>query len=86
MESSHPATFSSSAYAQRQPIVTGTSILGIRYKDGIMMAADTLASYGSLARFMDVRRLKDIGSNVVLGASGDMSDFQFTQHELQKVM
>ena len=70
----------------RQPIVTGTSILGIRYKDGIMMAADTLASYGSLARFMDVRRLKDIGSNTLIGASGDMSDFQFVQHELQKVM
>ena len=51
-----------------------------------MMAADTLASYGSLARFMDVRRLKDIGSNTLIGASGDMSDFQFVQHELQKVM
>ena len=34
----------------QQPIVTGTSVLGIKYKDGVMLAADTLASYGSLAR------------------------------------
>jgi len=28
----------------RQPIVTGTSVLAIKYKDGIMMAADNLGS------------------------------------------
>jgi 20S proteasome alpha/beta subunit len=28
--------------ASRQPIVTGTSVLAIKYKDGIMMAADNL--------------------------------------------
>lgn len=66
--------------------MTGTSILGLRYKDGVMMAADTLASYGSLARFMDVRRLHEVGNNTLLGASGDMSDFQYVKHELQKVM
>lgn len=26
----------------RQPIVTGTSVLAIKYKDGVLMAADTL--------------------------------------------
>lgn len=28
----------------RQPIVTGTSVLAIKYKDGIMMAADCLGT------------------------------------------
>lgn len=28
----------------RQPIVTGTSVLAIKYKDGIMMTADTLGT------------------------------------------
>ena len=27
----------------QQPIVTGTTILGLKYKDGVMLAADTLA-------------------------------------------
>ena len=34
---------------------TGTSILAVKYNGGIMMAADTLGSYGSLARFRDER-------------------------------
>ncbi|CAO1616889.1 unnamed protein product [Parajaminaea phylloscopi] len=70
----------------QQPIVTGTSVLGLRYKDGIMLASDTLASYGSLARFMDVRRLHALGDNTVLGMSGDLSDMQYLLHEVDKVL
>jgi len=51
-----------------------------------MMAADTLASYGSLARFRDVRRLEAVGSHTVIGAGGDISDWQQIQHTLAKVM
>jgi len=60
----------------QQPIVTGTGVLGLKYKDGVMLAADTLGSYGSLARFRDVRRLQKVGENTLIGASGDLSDFQ----------
>ena len=31
----------------RQPIVTGTSVIAIKYKDGVMMAADTLGKGAS---------------------------------------
>jgi 20S proteasome subunit beta 7 len=58
-----------------QPIVTGSSVLAIKYKDGVMMAADTLASYGSMARFKDVRRIREIGHTLV-GAGGEYGDFQ----------
>jgi len=30
------------SYPRRQPIVTGTSVLALKFKDGIMMAADNL--------------------------------------------
>ncbi|KAG0246291.1 nucleophile aminohydrolase [Mortierella sp. GBAus27b] len=69
-----------------QPVVTGTSVLGIKYKDGVMMAADNLASYGSLARFRDVERLHKVADFTVLGASGDMSDYQYVQHLLDTQM
>lgn len=59
-----------------QPIVTGTTVIGIKYNGGVMLAADTLASYGSLARYKDVRRLKQVGENTLIGASGEISDFQ----------
>lgn len=70
----------------QQPIVTGTSVLGLKYKDGIMLATDTLASYGSLARFMDIQRISQFGQHTLIGASGDMSDWQYVQHMLNKLM
>ncbi|KAJ2999549.1 hypothetical protein NUW54_g6920 [Trametes sanguinea] len=72
-------TFAEGVQRTQQPIVTGTSVLGIKFKDGVMLAADNLASYGSLARFKDIQRLHPVGSSTVLGASGDMSDFQALQ-------
>ncbi|KAK3718297.1 Proteasome subunit beta type-7 [Vermiconidia calcicola] len=61
----------------QQPIVTGTSVLAVRYSTGVVIAADNLASYGSLARFTDVHRLKPFNSRAVVGFGGDVSDMQY---------
>lgn len=53
-----------------RPIVTGTSVLAIKCSDGVIMAADTLGSYGSLARFRDQRRIAPVGQNTIVGGSG----------------
>mmetsp|Transcript_42464 Transcript_42464/g.117160 ORF Transcript_42464/g.117160 Transcript_42464/m.117160 type:complete len:243 (-) Transcript_42464:118-846(-) len=60
-----------------QPIVTGATVIGLKYNGGVMMAADTLASYGSSARYKDVSRVSKVGKYTLLGASGEMSDFQY---------
>ncbi|KAF8638292.1 hypothetical protein AX17_002312 [Amanita inopinata Kibby_2008] len=78
--------FADGVQRTQQPIVTGTSVLGIKYKDGIMIAADNLASYGSLARFKDVERLHPVGNNTVVAAGGDMSDFQYIQKLLDDLI
>lgn len=41
------------------------------------MADELSASYGSLARFTDVKRLRPFKSNTIIGFSGDVSDMQF---------
>ncbi|KAI9823229.1 MAG: Proteasome subunit beta type-7 [Phylliscum demangeonii] len=61
----------------QQPIVTGTSVLAVKFRDGIVMAADNLASYGSLARFSDVKRLLPFAGTTVVGVGGDVSDMQY---------
>jgi len=61
----------------QRPIVTGTSVVGLRYKGGVMMAADTLASYGSLAMFKDIVRITKAGSYTLIGGSGEMSDYHY---------
>ncbi|PIA32871.1 hypothetical protein AQUCO_04300066v1 [Aquilegia coerulea] len=58
------------------PYVTGTSVIGIKYKDGILMTADMGGSYGSTLRYKSVERMKSIGKHSLLGASGEISDFQ----------
>ncbi|KAI9183926.1 Proteasome subunit beta type-7 [Blastocladiella emersonii ATCC 22665] len=68
------------------PVVTGTSVVAIKYKDGVMMATDCLASYGSLARFRDMERMTPVGDYTVVGGSGDVSDFAYIKHQLETLM
>ena len=41
-----------------------------------MLATDTLLSYGSLARYPSVQRIKTVGDFTAIAASGDYADFQ----------
>lgn len=68
-----------------QPIVTGTTVIGLKYKDGVMLAADTLASYGTMARYKDMRRMCKVGDNCLIAASGEISDYQSLQNMLNDV-
>jgi 20S proteasome subunit beta 7 len=69
----------------QSPIVTGTSVIALKYQGGVMMAADTLGSYGSLARFTDQRRLAHVHNSTLIGAGGDFSDFQFIKDKLDEL-
>jgi 20S proteasome subunit beta 7 len=69
----------------QQPIITGTSVIAMKFKDGIIIAADNLGSYGSLARFTDVERLFPVGENAVVGVSGDISDLQQVERILEEL-
>jgi len=64
------------------PIVTGASVLGVKYNGGVMLAADTLLSYGSMAKTMDASRWVEIDQTLI-GASGEYSDFQAIQEMLE---
>lgn len=70
----------------QQPLVTGTSVLGIKFDKGVMIAADNLGSYGSLARFRDIQRLHPLGKHTLLGVAGDMSDYQWLKKELDGLL
>lgn len=58
------------------PVVQGSSVLAIKYADGVMIAADTLGSYGSLAMFPDFERIRSVSPTTLVAAGGDLSDFQ----------
>ncbi|GFN98038.1 proteasome subunit beta [Plakobranchus ocellatus] len=66
------------------PVVTGTSVLGIQFEGGVIIAADMLGSYGSLARFRDCPRLLKVNDTTVLGAAGDYADFQYLTNVIEQ--
>lgn len=59
-----------------RPMVTGSSVLAMRCADGVVLSADTLASYGSLARFREITRLAAVAPHTAVGIGGDLSDQQ----------
>ncbi|PGG96637.1 hypothetical protein AJ79_09510 [Helicocarpus griseus UAMH5409] len=61
----------------QSPAVTGTSVIAVKFNGGVAIAADNLASYGSLARFTDIKRLRPFDNNAVVGFGGDVSDMQY---------
>ncbi|KAI1857837.1 hypothetical protein JX265_008641 [Neoarthrinium moseri] len=69
----------------QSPVVTGTSVVALKFKDGVVIAADNLASYGSLARFPDVKRLRTFAGTSVVGFGGDVSDMQYLDRHLQEL-
>lgn len=75
---------SNASQRTRQPIVTGTSVLAIKYNGGVMMTADTLCSYGSMAKYKDARRLQSINPKTLIGGGGEYSDFQAVTELLKR--
>lgn len=69
----------------RRPIVMGTSVLALKYKDGVMMMSDMLGSYGGLARFKNVQRLHKVGESSLMGVGGDVSDMQSIIETLERI-
>ncbi|GAV08711.1 hypothetical protein RvY_18368 [Ramazzottius varieornatus] len=79
--SSHSAT---PKQHSQGPSVSGTAVIGVAFKDGIVLAADTVGSYGTLCKIRTVPRLLKVNKNTVLAMSGDYADFQFIEQHIGK--
>ncbi|KAK6457918.1 B-type subunit of proteasome [Scheffersomyces xylosifermentans] len=84
-EADHQSLDSFPKMNTQQPIITGTSVIALKFKDGIIMAADNLGSYGSLLRFNNIERLIKVGSETIVGVSGDISDLQQIERILDEL-
>nr|CCC89935.1 unnamed protein product [Trypanosoma congolense IL3000] len=64
-------------------MATGGSVIGLKYNGGVLLASDTLLSYGSLAKWPNIPRIKLIGRHTVICATGDYADFQDMTENLE---
>jgi 20S proteasome subunit beta 7 len=58
------------------PVTVGTSVMGIKYKDGVIIAADTAVAYGSMKKTKKAQRMAKLSTDSAIACSGEMSDFQ----------
>ena len=60
------------------PMVTGGSVVAVKYAGGILVATDTNGSYGSLVKFDGIPRMSAVGmaGDTILAAGGDYGDYQ----------
>jgi 20S proteasome subunit beta 7 len=63
------------------PTVTGASVVACKFKTGVIIACDTLGSYGSLAKYKNLTRIVNAtnSSNTLMAYDGEVSDFQAIQ-------
>jgi len=67
------------------PVTTGTSVLAVKFNGGVVFAADTLGSYGSLARFRDCPRILKVNETTVVGCTGDYADYQYLKGIIEQL-
>ncbi|XP_018324354.1 proteasome subunit beta type-4 [Agrilus planipennis] len=81
-----PETASPFNFVERSkaPVTTGTSVVAVCFKNGVIIAGDTLGSYGSLARFRNCPRIIKVNDNIILGAGGDYGDFQYVKDLIEQ--
>ncbi|CAH2056379.1 unnamed protein product, partial [Iphiclides podalirius] len=66
------------------PITTTTTVIGLKFDKGCVIAADTLGSYGSLARFRDCPRVLKVNDLILLGSGGDYADYQYLRDIIEQ--
>ena len=57
---------------------------GVAVENGVIIATDTMGSYGSLARFPDLKRVLAVNKTTIVGYTGDIADFQFLQEQIER--
>ena len=65
-------------------MASGGSVVAVEYDGGVLLAADTLLSYGSLAKWPNIPRIKIMGEYSAVCATGDYADFQEVTKDLQQ--
>ena len=68
-------------------IYSGSSVIGLKYNKGIIIACDTRMSYGSSLSLVSTNeRIKALNKRTLIGYSGEFSDMQETSRILNELI
>lgn len=66
-----------------EPISTGTTIMAFKYRDGIMLAADSRTSSGVFVASKITNKLDELAENIIICRSGSAADTQLIARRIQ---
>lgn len=66
--------------------MTGTSALGLKYGDGVLLVCDMLVCYGSMKRYKNVEWVKKVNEWCVIVFMGELSDFTYVCNLLEELI
>lgn len=64
------------------PVVIGSSVIGIKYNKGVIIACDNRINVYGYKKYTEVTRISSINKFAFMGSSGEYSDFQ----ELNRIL
>jgi 20S proteasome subunit beta 7 len=64
------------------PVSVGSSVIGIKYNNGIIIASDNRINCYGYKKFTDISRISRISESTIIGSSGEFSDFQQLEKQL----
>ena len=68
-------------------VYSGSSVIGLKYNNGVIIASDTLMCYGGSLYLMHSREsIKVLNERTVIGYSGEFSDMQETSRILNELI
>lgn len=68
---------------EQEPISTGTTIMAFKYRDGIMLAADSRTSSGVFVNSRITNKLDELTENIIICRSGSAADTQLITRRIQ---
>lgn len=68
---------------EQEPISTGTTIMAFKYRDGIMLAADSRTSSGVFVASKITNKLDELTENMIICRSGSAADTQLIMRKVQ---
>lgn len=70
----------------RAPSVTTSSVIGIKFQNGVAIAVDCGGNYGKMNRFKTLDAIYKVNNNIVMASTGDYADFQYIKELIQQKM
>ncbi len=63
----------------------GTSVMAVKFKDGVLIGADTAIGYGGMKKEQNARRIIKLNDETAFACSGEMADAQNLAKLLKKM-